>query len=244
MPRLERTPVSIKLIFDPKEDTVRTAVALEDGAFIADLPGFLEHTDEVKCDDGIPRTCLLVTDNDVIVDMEGAAFPVANHIRRSFHFNCIVRLVRVNGEARVALYATRTKGPLSDEKSRRGIAISEGGELFLPFDGEIPYPIEKIEWKEKKRPKQRSPVVTRARSPAPPSEPEVPKPRRVSAHQRNSHKGNSVEGESRLTLLSGFLFDDIPTLPIVQLPDEEAVERYKNQKLHKERMRSRKGKPD
>jgi hypothetical protein len=150
MPRFDRPLKPCKLYLDSRENGVRTSVTLEDGAFIADLCGFLEHIDEVKCDDGIPRSCLLVTDTDLVVDMDGTPFTFAKQIRRSFHFNCIVRLMRVDGEPRVGLFATKLKGPLTDEKARRGQAIREGGELFLPFDGEIPFPVEEIQWKDRK----------------------------------------------------------------------------------------------
>ena len=36
----------------------RPALALDDGEFICELNGFLEHTDEVKCEDGIPKSCM------------------------------------------------------------------------------------------------------------------------------------------------------------------------------------------
>jgi hypothetical protein len=238
MPRIERVPASTKLYFHPIDGAVRTPIGLEDGAYVTDLPGFLEHTDEVKCDDGIPRHCLVVTDGDVVVDMEGTSCTFAKHIRRSFHFNCVVKLIRVNGDARVALYATRMKGPLSEEKARRGQAIPEGGELFLPFDGEIPFPVEKCEWREKKRPRQRTPP--RPKEPVP--EPEV-KPKKQQ-RPRVPPKPAVVAEDSALTLLSGFCFDEIPTLPFILLPDQDAVEKYKNQQMQKARVRNRKGKID
>jgi hypothetical protein len=87
---------------------VCTPVPLDDGAYICDLPGFLEHTDEVRCDDGIPKSCFVVTDTDIAVDLDGSTLTLAEHMRRSFHFNCVVRLVRIGGQPRTALSATRT----------------------------------------------------------------------------------------------------------------------------------------
>jgi hypothetical protein len=229
MPRLDRAPSAIALFPGPAGG-VHTPVSIDDGAFIRDLPGFLEHTDEVRCENGIPRTCLTVTDTDIVVDLEGTAFPLARSIRRSFHFNCIVRLVRVAGEPRAALYATRTSGPLGDEKPRRGVAIAEGCELMLPFDGDIPFPIQRTEWKEKRRARQRE---------------AQPKARGEEARRRAprvERKADEEEEGCELTLLSGWLYDDIPVLPIVVLSDDEAVGKYKAKAERLERIRQRKAK--
>jgi hypothetical protein len=236
MPRLERNPRTVKLYVDSKENAVKSPVALEDGAFIADLPGFLEHIDEVKCDSGIPRSCLLVTDSDVVIDMEGSSFSFAKYIRRSFHFNCIVKLVKVNSDPRVALFATRLKGPLSDEKIRRGNAILENGEILLPFDGEIPFPVSKVEWKVKKQVVKPipPPVAMKAKS-------SVKEAKQKKVNQRSRTKANvSEESESKITLLSGFLVDEIPVLPFVLLPDPDAVDRYRSQRIQKARVRGHK----
>jgi hypothetical protein len=40
----------------------------------------------------------------------------------------------------------RTRGPLNDEKSRRALAIPEGCELLLPFDGGIPLSVKFAAW--------------------------------------------------------------------------------------------------
>jgi hypothetical protein len=194
---------------------VQTPVGLDDGAYITDLPGFLEHTDEVRCENGIPRNCLTITDTDIVVDLEGTSFAFVMNIRRSFHFNCIVRLIRVNGEVRAALYATRLKSPLIQDKSRRVLAIEQGSELFLPFDGGIPFPIEKIEWKQKKQQKVRKPRFQ--------SEDGRQRPSPMEKQKSEEQKG------CELTLLSAWLSDEMPTLPIVILSDDEAVEKYKAQ---------------
>jgi hypothetical protein len=234
MPRLEKMPKSIRLFFDPDDNAVKTPVNLEDNAFIADLSGFLEHTDEVKCDDGIPRTCFLITDGDVVVDMDGTSFTVGGRIRRSFHFNCVVKLVRVNGDARVALFSTRMKGPLSDEKARRGPAIAENGELFLPFDGEIPFPVEHVAWKEKKLKLRPSSGKSRQ---AAKSDAKFKKVRSSRPAARDL-----ADLESPITLLSGFLTDEIPILPIVLTRYEESADKYTDQAPEKTRTKNQKGK--
>lgn len=96
-------------------------------------------------------------------------------IKRSFNFNCIVRLFRHNGEVKVALFGVRAKGPLSEERAFKPqknekyavgssdandetidkmkkalLAIPKGGELFLPLDADIPYSVLMPIWKEKK----------------------------------------------------------------------------------------------
>ena len=223
--RLEKVPESARLIWKSGQPGIRTSVALDDGEFICELNGFLEHTDEVKCEDGIPKSCMLVTDLDLVVDIEGTPVSYLKDIRRSFHFNCIVKLVRINGETKAALYATRMKGPLSEEKSRRGQAILEGGELFLPFDGEIPFPIRKVEWKEKKQ---------RGRPPPAPKPKPTVKPKKV---KKPPVLLDVSPRESNITLLSGFLSDDISALPFVILPDKESVDLYHAQKYQKSRVR-------
>lgn len=131
---------------------VYTPTSLEDGAFITEIPGFIFHTDEIKADSGLPYTSILVTDDVLFVDALETPFQdFSRKLRRSFHFNCIVKMIRVQGTLHAALFATKLQGPLSEEKSRRGDAIPANGELILPFDGHIPYPTEKVEWKERRR---------------------------------------------------------------------------------------------
>lgn len=213
--RLEKVPQSVKLLRKSDEPGIRTAEALDDGAFICEVNGFLEHTDEVRCENGIPRSCVLVTDLDLVVDTEGTPMSFLKAIRRSFHFNCIVKLVRINGEIKAALYATKTTGPLNDEKSRRGHAIVEGGELFLPFDGEIPFPIRKVEWKEKKNRGRQAPPV---------------KPKGGAKIRKKNSTVEVANPLPHITLLSGFLSDKIPTMPFVVLPDNESASLYQTLK--------------
>lgn len=149
--RFEKPPDDIEIYIDEKDGKVKTPVPIDDGSFITDLPGFIMRSDDVNADKGIPKSCLVIANSDIVVDLNGTSLcKCATAIRRSFHFNAIAKLIRVKGEAIAALFATRMKGPLSEEKNRRGPAIPEGGEIILPFDGEIPYNVQKIEWKEKK----------------------------------------------------------------------------------------------
>ena len=239
MTRLEKQPSPIK-IYEGEDKRIYSPVALDDGAFIAELPGFLMHTDEVRTDNGIPLSCLIVTDSDVIIDTEGTSFTFAPLIRRSFHFNCIVKLIKIKGEPRVGLFATRMKGPLSEEKSRRGPAIPANGEILLPFDGEIPYPIKKVEWKDKKQRGQKfstqkgiksTTFTTRSSALKKKSEKQASPP-------PSSHKKNHYEPAISLSLLSLFYDDYVPPMPFVLLDDDEAVDRYKNQLEMKSRTRS------
>lgn len=96
-------------------------------------------------------------------------------IQRSFNFNCIVKLIRLGNDVKVALFGVRAKGPLSEERAFKPqkrekissgstfsnddtmdkmkkalLAIPKGGELFLPLDAEIPYSVPLPIWKEKK----------------------------------------------------------------------------------------------
>ena len=234
IPRLETEPHSIRLQ-KTVDGRVTTPVQIDDGGFICEVPGFLIHTDEVKADDGIPLNSILVTDNEVVLDTEGSTFELAANIKRSFHFNCILKLVKINDQLKVALYAVRLKGPLSEEKSRRGPAIPASGELFLPFDGDIPYPVRKCEWKERK---QRTRI-------APPEK----KPKPVKTERMTRRK--SIEPivrehqykDGELTLLSSFLDSSAPPAPFVILPDEETVEQYKIQREIRTRVRSSRSRP-
>jgi hypothetical protein len=158
--------------------------------------------------------------------MEGSSFKFAKHIRRSFQFNCVVKLMRVKSEIKVGLFATRMKGPLCDDRSRRTLVIPEGGELVLPFDGDIPYPVQEIQWKDKK--------VKYVKPP----EPIDAKP----VKQRPPKATKLVDIDSPLTLLSAFLVDDVPVLPVILLPDRDAVEKYNKQKSARSRRNNHKGK--
>jgi hypothetical protein len=69
---------------------------------------------------------------------------MAPKLRRSFHFNTIVKMYRLVEEPHIALFATRIRGPLLEEKGKRGLAIAADQPLLLPFDGEMPFPVPKV----------------------------------------------------------------------------------------------------
>lgn len=228
IPRLESEPPSVRLQ-KTSDGRVISPVQLDDGAFICEVPGFLVHTDEIKTDDGIPLNSILVTDNEVVLDTEGSTFNLAADIKRSFHFNCILKLVKINDQIKVALYAVRLKGPLSEEKSRRGPAIPASGELFLPFDGDIPYPVAKCEWKERKQ---------RARPPPAEKKPKQVKERVTRRKSVDVTVREHQYKDGELTLLSPFMDPGVPPMPFVILPDEESVEQYRIQREIRTRVRS------
>jgi hypothetical protein len=135
-------------------------------------------------------------------------------------------LVRINGQIRVGLYATRARGPLADERSSRGPAIPELADLYLPLDGEIPYPVEKPFWKLRKESKPK--VVTRSKAKA--SEvvkkvdPRVTKKKKeVEAEAKVMKTRARTEFPFQISLLSAFIESAVPPLPIV-LRDPKEVE--------------------
>ena len=148
LPKYDKTPNEVKIVM--KGGKLYSKENIEDNQYILDIPGFLEYFDEVRADNGIPYSCLSVTNKEFVVDVNGSVVPLLAHIRRSFHFNCVVKMIKIQGEVKVALYATRPTGPLSEDKGRRGPAIQIDQELFLPLDGYIPFPTKKVEWKDKK----------------------------------------------------------------------------------------------
>jgi len=234
MPRIEKQPKNINLI-QSEDGKVLSSAALDDGAYITDLPGFLMHFDEVKADQGIPNSCITITDMDISIDLAGSPMSIVSNIKRSFHFNCVLKLVKINGEIRVALYATRMSGPLGEERTRRGPAIPEKGELFLPFDGDIPFNIIKNDWKEKKA----RPKINKPRDPVVLSPPPVPiKTQNTKKKPKESKRIKNEEQKVDLTLLSGFLEDIIPPLPFLLFPDRESAERFQIQKSIKTRSRT------
>lgn len=231
IPRIDGKPNPVRLVKTP-EGRVITPVPIDDGRFICEVPGFLIHTDEVKADNGIPLNCMLITDNELVIDTEGGTFDLASSIRRSFHFNTIVKIVRIDGDLKVGLFAVRTKGPLLDEKARRGTAIPASGEIVLPLDGDIPYPTAKCEWKDRRQRPRSAPVEKKAKAPAATERPK----RRQEAERVNIRPGYTHPG---LTLLSLFVEAAVPPLPVVLLPDDEAVEQYRVQQEIRTRVRTR-----
>jgi hypothetical protein len=211
MPRLEKMPPGVEL-YVGEDNVVRPRVNVDEGQFLCDLPGFMLHADEVEAGNGIPRTCLAVTDQDILVDMADSSFPFAHLITRSFHFNSIVKLYRLGEEPRVGLFATRLKGPLSEERGKRGMAIGADKPVILPFDGELPFPVPQLEWKDKKgKPQERKEKPAAPRERQPKKKPPPKKP--------------PVDIGMPLTLLSGFLEDFVPPMPVKLLTEKELEDR-------------------
>jgi hypothetical protein len=215
--RIEKELTPVPLCVGP-DNVVRAAAPIEDGQFIADLAGFLMHTDEIEADDGIPLTCLSVTDTYLVVDLDGSAFDFTPNLARSFHFNTIVKMYRLVDELRVGLFATRVKGPILEEKGKRGVAIGADQPLFLPFDGEIPYPVPKVDWKERK---------TKPKLPAKPK-PQA-NPAAKNAEKKKQPKPKKIECPVTLSLLSAFCHDIIPPIPIILLTEKECQERMRRE---------------
>lgn len=193
---------------------VISPVAFNDGDYICDLPGFLMHTDEVFSDNGIPPTCLAVDGTDLVIDMSGSKFNLATHFRRSMHPNAAVRLIQVSGKPRVALFATKVTGPCADDKS--STPIQAGGEIILPFDGDLPFHVDRKPWKDKKQ-RQR-----------PQSKSKEEKANQKKKKSQAQQPKKATESFPPLTLLSCFLEDIIPPIPVQLVSDEEMADRMKN----------------
>ena len=224
--RFEKPPKQVSLYLD-HDGHVKTSQTLDDEQFIIDLPGYLMYNDELNADDGIPPTCLAVTDTEFVVDMEGSSFTFAHSFQRSFHFNTIVKMYRLGDDPRVGLFATRLKGPVSEEKGKRGPAIQHDTPLILPFDGEIPFNTPKVEWKERK-------VKSRHQS-----KNQSINSSKAKGTQNAKRRGSRVVTPSvPLSLLSAFCEDIIPPIPITLLTEKEAAEKRKQEEMPKTRSRN------
>ena len=237
-PKLDAFPKPV-ILTQLKDGRIITSQPIDDGQFIIELPGFLMHSDEVECDNGIPPHCITVTNKDIVIDVSVSRMNFASKIKRSFHFNCVVKLVRVGGELRCALYGARPTGPLYEEKNKKGPAILPEQELFLPFDCFLPYHIKKNEWKDKKaRSKsasaQTSQIMSRSQSVE-----QISKDKKNSQKQRKDEKQQNQRKTNlpfQISLLSAFTYDIIPPLPfILQNPNErkEPVTEKKKQTFEK-----------
>ena len=223
LPKLDQKPKSIQL-YCGETSGVYTPEDLEEFQFIADIPGFLMHTDEVRAENGIPRNCLLVTDRDLVISTEGTSFEFASKIKRSFHFNTIIKLYRLNGHVRAGLYATKMKGPLSEERhqGRNRLPILANSEIILPMDGQIPFPVKKVEWKERKVPAKKAQPQTQNKSNK--SKSEMTTRSQDRKKKTKNEKPQNIYPE--LTLLSSFYDDFIPPMPFIVLDDQETVDKY------------------
>lgn len=207
------------------QNIVRSTNELYDGDFICDLPGFLMHTDEVYADKGIPRNVILLEKNSsLVIDLAGSSFELAPFIKRSFHYNCMAKIYRLSGRPRVGLFAVKYTSPLDDDRTRSNISVESHGEIILPLDGEIPFPVEEQKWRDAK---------SRARGPRHKDD----KSKKKIIVQRKPVQASSPVIE--LTLLSAFLEDYIPPLPFQIISHEEAMERAGMKEKIRERIRNR-----
>jgi hypothetical protein len=124
-----------------------TAVA--DGGFICEVPGKLYDYDEMPSLDGLSLSWISVPETDFVIDTDETGFTVCSSIRRSFHYNCEPKLVRIQQDVKVGLIAHRMRGPLIEQIAKRGPAIPEGGEIILPLDADMPFPIPPCAWKDR-----------------------------------------------------------------------------------------------
>jgi len=139
-------PDSIELILG-NDGYVYTSKPFNESTFIADLPGFLCHHDEVFSNDGIPQSVLSISDTELIVDLEDSNFNLAHLISRSFHYNCVAKLYKKNGVIRAGLFGAKHSGPLKEERTQKS---KNDTKIIMPFDGCFPYKTPECEWKEKK----------------------------------------------------------------------------------------------
>ena len=120
---------------------------IEENSFIIDLPGFLMHTDELFCDNGIPLSSIVIPNFDLIIDLEETSLNYIHKISRSFHYNCIPKLFKFENKIHVGLFGIKPFSPIKEEKYYKP---KNNMKLILPFDGNLPYKIPLNEWKEKK----------------------------------------------------------------------------------------------
>lgn len=241
--KLEELPAPAALSLN-REMHVITQKNLENGEFICDLPGLLCHEDEVDATKGLLKYCINIPSTNYLIDVSRSSNTYVKYIRRSFNFNCYIKIVRVNGELHICLYAMRTKGPLVDEKTPRGPhAITEGGELFLPIDIDLPYPVDKILWKIKKTkapPKQKPKTKPKPKPIS--AKPVEPKPKKkkipIVTETRAMKTRSRSEFPFALSLLSSFLEDACPPIPIIIKDRSEIEEEHPDPESMRARLRN------
>lgn len=246
--RIEKPPTPVSLYVD-QDGHVRTSQTLDDEQFIVDIPGFLMLSDELDADDGIPPTCFAITNTGYVIDMEGSCFNIAHQFQRSFHFNTVVKIYKQGDDPRVGLFATRLKGPISEEKGKRGPAVQHDMPLILPFDGEIPFNTPKVEWKERKT-KARASTKAKTSFSGSNNSNSYSNSRRSSNYNTRSSSSSSRRRSVAdsaapalnfsCSLLSAFCEDTIPPIPIKLLTEKEFAERNKQAEHTKTRARNHK----
>lgn len=204
---------------------VKSKCDFKDNQLICTLSGILSHQNEVNVARGISRSCVALTDTHFVLDASKLGHSFVSSIRRSFHFNCITKLIRVQGDYFVGLFAVRTIGPVNEFKRVNDpqIAIPKGGELLLPLDGDLPYDVFIPLWKDKKQIVSKKPEVKKKNPPEYKSK-QPPKPKKEKQTCPYS-----------LSLLSSFYSEYVPPLPIKILSQNEIDERNRFQNILRQR---------
>ena len=153
----------VEIVMKDGRPCVKREVA--ENEFICEVPGFVCVYTEMPASNGLSLDWISIPNTDYVIDTDKTSFTMCRSIRRSFHYNCHPRIIRIHGELRVALFAHRLRGPGLEKQTKKGPAIPEGGELILPLDSDLPYPVPKINWRERKR--HRTPPQTK--EPEPPA---------------------------------------------------------------------------
>jgi hypothetical protein len=210
LPIFDRFPGEIPLVRD--DDRVIVAREVEHGGFICDIPGVLCHEDEIDASAGIPRTCINIAGTQIVIDVSRSTNTIVRFIRRSFHYNCLAKIVRVAGAVRVGLYATGMKGPMLEDKSPRRIA--QNTELLLSMDADLPYAVDRPLWKLKNA--KSSAKSRRVREPRPKEVPEMKSRQRKKEASEIGTRAMKTRATTDfpfgLTLLSAFCEDACPPM--------------------------------
>jgi hypothetical protein len=181
-------------------------VAVPDGGFICEIPGFVCNFSEMQASAGLSLQWLSIPRTEFVIDTDQTSFTLCSRIRRSFHFNSEPWLVKIHGEIKVVLLGHRLRSPVADPAAKRATAIAEGGELVLPLDADVPFPVPQVEWKEK-RAKHRTVQIS------------------AQAKQPDKKKGDRPT--EKISLLALFYDPSVPPLHIQLLSSEEMTEKAK-----------------
>lgn len=183
---------------------------VEENGFICDISGVLYHYFEMPASKGLKLEWISIPNTEFVIDTEKTSFTYCKTIKRSFHYNCQPKLIRINNDVHIALFAHRMKGPLADHQSKKLPAIRANEEIILPLDGDLPYKVPKTEWKEKKH-KVHHPVI--------------PHPS-IHVTTRSMEK-KKEEIQNATSLLSLFYDSAVPILPFQVMTEKEVEEKEK-----------------
>jgi hypothetical protein len=200
-PKYEKTPISLTI--SPETGRPCVSAPVQDGGFIAEVPGFVCDYREMPASTGLSLQWISIPNTDFVIDTDQTSFTLCRRIRRSFHFNCEPKFVKLNGETRVALIGHRLRGPAADPFAKSPAAIPAGGELVLPLDSDLPFPVPRVEWRER-RGKRIVPATRKER--------------------RKREKPPT-------SLLSLFYDVSVPPLPLQILSSQELSEKEKNEAM-------------